>query len=101
LQQDVPGEYVIATGTSRSVRDLVAAAFSYVGLDWDQYVRVDPDLVRPPEPIELVGDPTLAREKLGWEPRTSFEELVRMMVDNDLTQMQEEAERNIRPSAGI
>lgn len=101
LQQDEPGEYVIATGTSRSVRDLVAAAFSYVGLDWDQYVRVDPDLVRPPEPIELVGDPTLAREKLGWEPRTSFEELVRMMVDNDLTQMQEEAERNIRPSAGI
>ena len=101
LQQDEPGEYVIATGTSRSVRDLVEEAFSYVGLDWDQYVRVDPELVRPPEPIELVGDPTLAREKLGWEPRTSFEELVRMMVDTDLSELQEEAERNIRPSAGI
>jgi GDPmannose 4,6-dehydratase len=101
LQQDEPGEYVIATGVSRSVRELVQAAFSYVDLDWEDHVRVDPALVRPKEPIELVGDPGKAREILGWEPRTSFEDLVRMMVDADLGQLGEEAERNIRPSAGI
>jgi GDPmannose 4,6-dehydratase len=101
LQQDDPGDYVIATGSGHSVRELVGTAFSHLGLDWEEHVKVDPSLVRPREPIELLGDPAKAREKLGWEPRTSFEELVRMMVDADLEELREEAERNIRPSAGI
>jgi GDPmannose 4,6-dehydratase len=101
LQQDEPGEYVIATGVGRSVRELAETAFAYVGLDWEDHVQVDPALVRPRESVELLGDPSKARDLLGWEPRTSFEELVRMMVDADLAELADEAERNIRPSAGI
>jgi GDPmannose 4,6-dehydratase len=87
LQQDEPGDYVIATGVARSVRQLAEAAFSYLGLDYEEHVRVDPELVRPREPIELVGDPSRARERLGWQPRTSFEELVRLMVDADVAEL--------------
>jgi GDPmannose 4,6-dehydratase len=87
LQQDAGDDYVVATGISRSVRDLVDAAFGHVGLRADDYVKVDPELVRPREPVELVGDPSKAREKLGWEPRTSFDDLVAMMVETDLEQL--------------
>jgi GDPmannose 4,6-dehydratase len=87
LQQDRPDDYVIATGVSRSVRELAHTAFSYLGLNFEDHVRVDPDLVRPREPVDLVGDPSKAHELLGWAPRTSFEELVRMMVDADLEQL--------------
>jgi GDPmannose 4,6-dehydratase len=83
LQQDEPGDYVVATGVTHSVKDLVECAFSYLGLDWQDHVRVDPALVRPPEPVQLVGDPAKARRRLGWEPRTSFEQLIRLMVDSD------------------
>ncbi|MEZ5124181.1 MAG: GDP-mannose 4,6-dehydratase [Solirubrobacterales bacterium] len=84
LQQDQADDFVIATGKSHSVRQCVEIAFDHVGLDWEQYVRIDPQFVRPAEVDHLVGDPTKAREQLGWEPRTSFEELIRLMVDADL-----------------
>ena len=90
LQQDEPGDYVIATGRSRTVRELVECAFGHVGLNADDHVRVDPELVRPREAVTLVGDPSKARERLGWEPRTSFDELVAMMVDSDLERLSAE-----------
>jgi GDPmannose 4,6-dehydratase len=84
LQQDEPEDYVIATGQAHSVRELVQVAFDQVGLDPDKHVRVDPRFLRPAEVEHLIGDASKAREKLGWEPRTSFEEMVRLMVDADL-----------------
>jgi GDPmannose 4,6-dehydratase len=87
LQQDEPEDYVVGTGEDRSVRDLVEIAFDHVGLDPERYVVQDPRLMRPAEVEELVADSTKAREVLGWEPRTSFEELVRLMVDADLERL--------------
>jgi GDPmannose 4,6-dehydratase len=87
LQQDHPDDFVVATGVSRSVRQLVELAFSYVGLDWREYVRVDPKLLRPAEVDHLVGDASKARRVLGWEPTVEFEALVRMMVDADLARL--------------
>jgi GDPmannose 4,6-dehydratase len=84
LQQDVPEDYVIATGEGHSVRRLVQIAFEHVGLDPEEHVRVDPRFLRPADVEHLVGDASKARDKLGWEPRTSFEELVRLMVDADV-----------------
>ena len=84
LQQPEPDDYVIATGIAHSVRDLVDVAFAHVGLEPDEYIRTDPKYFRPAEVESLVGDYSKARERLGWAPRTSFEELVRMMVDHDL-----------------
>ncbi len=87
LQQDTPDDYVIATGKTHSVRDLVELAFSYLGLDWQRYVVVDPALVRPAEVDLLCGDATKARTKLGWTPTVGFEDLVKMMVDADLQRL--------------
>ncbi len=84
LQQDDPEDYVIATGQTNSVRELVDVAFDQVGLDPAGYVRLDPRFLRPAEVEQLVGDPAKAKEKLGWEPHTTFEELTRLMVDADL-----------------
>ncbi len=84
LQQPEPGDYVIATGVTHSVRELVELAFSMAGLRWEDHVVVDPALVRPAEVDHLRGDWTRARERLGWRPRVNFEELVRMMVEADL-----------------
>jgi GDPmannose 4,6-dehydratase len=84
LQQDEPEDYVIATGQAHSVRDLVRIAFDHVGLDPDRHIRIDPRFLRPAEVEHLIGDASKAREKLGWEPRTSFEEMIRLMVDADL-----------------
>jgi GDPmannose 4,6-dehydratase len=84
LQQDAPDDFVIATGKAHSVRELVRIAFDHVGLDPDQYVRIDPRFLRPAEVEHLIGDATKAREKLGWEPRTSFADMIRLMVDADL-----------------
>ena len=84
LQQDEPDDYVIATGEAHSVRELVDVAFARVGLDPEGHVRIDPRFLRPAEVEHLVGDASKAREKLGWEPRTSFEDMVRLMVDSDL-----------------
>jgi GDP-D-mannose dehydratase/intein/homing endonuclease len=85
LQQPVPDDYVIATGTTHSVRDFVIAAFDTVGIsDWERYVTTDPRFLRPAEVDYLIGDASKAREKLGWHPRVTFEELVRRMVEHDL-----------------
>ena len=84
LQQDEPEDFVVATGRSHSVRDLVNIAFEHLDLDPERYVKVDPQHLRPAEVEHLVGDYSKAREKLGWEPRVQFDELVRMMVDHDL-----------------
>jgi GDPmannose 4,6-dehydratase len=91
LQQDEPDDYVVATGEMYSVRDFLARAFSLVGLDWQEFVRIDERYFRPSEVEELCGDASKARKKLGWTPRTKFDELVRIMVAADL-----EAE-NIEP----
>jgi GDPmannose 4,6-dehydratase len=84
LQQPEPDDYVLATGKSHSVRDLLEVAFGAVGLNWQDYVEIDPKLIRPAEVDILRGDATKAREKLGWEPQVSFEELIKMMVEADL-----------------
>jgi GDPmannose 4,6-dehydratase len=84
LQQDEPDDYVIATGEAHSVQELVDVAFAQVDLDPKEYVRIDERFMRPAEVDHLIGDYSKAKEKLGWEPRTSFQELVRLMVDADL-----------------
>ena len=84
LQQDEPEDYVIATNETYSVRDLVNVAFDQVGLNPDDYVKLDPKFLRPAEVEHLIGNPAKAKEKLGWEPQTSFEDLVKLMVDADL-----------------
>ena len=83
LQQDKPDDYVVATGESYSVRDFLEAAFGHAGLNWESHVEFDPRYLRPAEVDHLEGDATKARELLGWEPKTSFKELVAMMVDHD------------------
>jgi GDPmannose 4,6-dehydratase len=84
LQEPEPDDYVIATGEAHSVQELVDIAFGHVGLDPADHVSLDPRFLRPAEVDHLIGDCAKAREKLGWEPRTTFEELVRLMVDADL-----------------
>ncbi len=84
LQHDEPDDFVVATGETRTVRDLVELAFSHAGLDWQEYVVQDPAFYRPAEVDLLVGDPSKAKERLGWTPSVTFECLVRMMVDADL-----------------
>jgi GDPmannose 4,6-dehydratase len=84
LQASEPDDYVLASGVGRTVRDFVSAAFAAVDLDWEPHVRVDSGLVRAPEPIALVGDPSRARNRLGWEPEHSFDDLVAEMVRADL-----------------
>jgi GDPmannose 4,6-dehydratase len=84
LQQDEPDDYVIASGSTRTVRELVETAFGMAGLDWKQYVEVDAAYVRPAEVNHLCGDARKARERLGWWPRTSFQELIGEMLKHDL-----------------
>ena len=83
LQADEPDDYVLATGETHSVREFLDEAFGYAGLDWQPYVTIDPRYFRPAEVDLLVGDPSKARARLGWEPTVRFPELVRMMVDAD------------------
>ena len=84
LQQDEPEDFVIATGISHSVEHLIQAAFDHLELDWEEYVKIDPKLLRPAEVDYLVGNAQKAKAKLGWQPKVTFEELVKMMVDSDL-----------------
>jgi GDPmannose 4,6-dehydratase len=84
LQQNDPDDYVIATGESHSVKELVEIAFGHAGLDWKKYVKEDPALIRPAEVDHLIGDPSKAKEKFGWTPSVDFPGLVKMMVDADL-----------------
>ena len=91
LQQNTPDDYVIATGETRTVKELVQVAFNRVGLDWEQYVKIDPAFIRPAEVDLLIGDPKKAQEKLGWKPRVSFEQMINMMVDADLERLKSNA----------
>jgi GDPmannose 4,6-dehydratase len=84
LQQPSPGDFVIATGESRSVREFLAAAADHCGLDWTKYVETDPRYFRPTEVDALCGDASKARQELGWKPTVTFEELVKMMIEHDL-----------------
>ena len=97
LQQSQPDDYVIATGRSHSVRELVEVAFDRVSLDWKRYVRLDPKFLRPAEVDHLIGDASKARSALGWHPEVDFPALVRMMVDADL----ERLSRSPRARAGV
>src|SRR3989442_16019966 len=88
LQQEQPEDFVIATGEAHSVRECLEIAFDQAGMDIDDHVVIDPDLKRPAEVDHLIGDSSKAKRLLGWEPRTSFEELIRLMVDADLELLQ-------------
>ena len=83
LQQEKPDNYVIATGETHTVEELVKTAFDYLNLDWKKYVKIDPKFIRPAEVELLIGDSAKAKNELGWSPKYSFEELVKMMVDAD------------------
>ena len=87
MQEDEPQDYVIATGEAHSVREFVGIAFKHVGLDYREYVEIDPKFYRPAEVNYLCGDASKARNELGWEPKVSFEQLVKMMVDADLDRL--------------
>lgn len=84
LQQDKPDDYVISSGETHPVKDLVQVAFSYAGLDWEQYVVIDPQFIRPAEVDLLIGDSSKAKKVLGWTPEVTFDQLVKMMVDADI-----------------
>jgi len=90
LQQEVPDDYVIATGRTTSVRDMARLAFAHAGLDYEKHVVIDPRFYRPAEVDVLLGNPAKARAKLGWQPNTSLEQLVAMMVDADLERVARE-----------
>jgi GDPmannose 4,6-dehydratase len=93
LQQDEPEDFVLATGEAHSVREFAEIAFEHAGLDMEKHVAVDPEFLRPAEVDHLVGDATKAREKLGWEPRVPFRELVELMVDADVERLTASATR--------
>ncbi len=90
LQHDEPGDFVIATGESHSVREFAAHAFARVGLDWEKYVKIDPRYYRPSEVDDLCGDASRARKVLGWEPTTTFNQLVDLMVDADVQLLEDQ-----------
>lgn len=90
LQQNPVADFVIATGQTHSVQDFVEAAFGHAGLEWEKYVVTDPRFVRPAEVDVLLGDPTKAKEEMGWEPTVDFGELVRIMVDADLERLRKQ-----------
>jgi len=96
LQQDTPDDFVVATGETHAVQELVEIAFGHVGRDWQDHVLIDPGLVRPAEVDLLLGDPSKARRVLGWEPKISFEGLVHKMVDSDIALVREEIARGRR-----
>ncbi|MBD1806534.1 GDP-mannose 4,6-dehydratase [Microcoleus sp. FACHB-SPT15] len=89
LQQEQPDDYIIASGTTHSVRELVECAFNCIGLNWQDYVSVDPAFYRPDEAVELVGSINKAQKNLGWQPQYSFEQLVELLVDHDLKEITE------------
>ena len=95
LQQDHPDDFVVATGETHSVREFAEIAFNHVGLDWEQYVRTDPQFLRPAEVDRLVGDASKAKKELAWTPKHSFRDLVEMMVDADLERLSQGATTGI------
>ena len=99
LQQEQPDDYVIATGETHSIRDFLDTAFGHVGLDWTQHVEIDARYYRPAEVDLLIGDTTRARKKLGWEPKTKFADLVKLMVNADIQLLKDHREGRIRVTA--
>jgi GDPmannose 4,6-dehydratase len=99
LQQDHADDYVISTGISHSVRELVETAFAHAGLDWNKHVKLDPKFIRPAEVEQLIGDNAKARKALGWEPKVDFIALVKMMVDADLARVAAEPRLGDRAAA--
>lgn len=99
LQQEKADDYVIATGETRSIRQFLDAAFGLLDLDWNEYVEIDPRYYRPAEVDLLLGDASKAKRELGWEPKTSFEEMVRRMVHHDLELAEEEV--TLRDAKGV
>ncbi|MGY8653297.1 MAG: GDP-mannose 4,6-dehydratase [Verrucomicrobiia bacterium] len=99
MQQDEPDDYVIATGQTYSVREFLKAAFDYVGLDFERHVAFDERYMRPAEVELLVGDYSKAKEKLGWEPKTGFEDLVKLMVDADMKELGDQMSGVVRPES--
>src|SRR6188474_3316753 len=93
LQQDKADDYVIATHETHSVREFLEESFGYAGLDWQKYVVIDPRYFRPAEVDLLLGDSTKARKQMGWTPRVTFKDLVRLMVDADM----DDSNRYTRP----
>ncbi len=87
LQQDQPDDYVVSTGATHSVRQLVELAFAHAGLDWQKHVVIDPRFIRPAEVDLLIGDPAKAKQALGWTPSVNFESLVKMMVEADIERL--------------
>jgi len=100
LQQDEPEDYVIATGETHTVRELLDLAFGYVDLDWKQHVKKDPRYYRPTEVDMLIGDASKAKKHLGWEPKVTFKELITMMVESDLAAEREKLEGTRRSVGG-
>jgi GDPmannose 4,6-dehydratase len=93
LQTDTPDDFVLATGRGNSVRDFLAAAFDYVGLDWEKYVEFDERYLRPAEVDAVIGDASKAESLLGWKPQVQMPELVKIMVDADIRELE-----GVRPS---
>ena len=91
LQQEEPDDYIIASGETHSVRELVECAFNYVGLDWQKYVKVDPTFYRADEPVQLVGNIDKIQTKLNWRSAYSFRQLVELMLESDLQQLSQDA----------
>ena len=91
LQQEAPDDYVVSTGESHSVKEFLESVFSYLSLDWQEYVETDPYYFRPTEVDFLRGDATKARQVLGWKPKVDFHELVRLMTEHDLDLAEREA----------
>ena len=89
MQQAQPDDFVIATGKTHSVKEFVEVAFDYAGLDWKKYVRIDKKYFRPSEVDQLLGDPSKAKAKLGWEPKVTFEQLAKIMVDADMQEIEQ------------
>ena len=87
MQQDNPDDYIISSGETHSVRELVDCAFKYVNLNWQDYVSVDPDFYRPDEPVQLVGNISKIQTQISWKPQYSFKSLVESMVESDLTEL--------------
>ena len=96
LQQEQPDDYVIATGETHSVREFLEVAFAHLGLDWQQYVEIDPRYYRPAEVDLLIGDASKAQKKLGWQPKTKFVELVKLMVDADVELLRKHRQGEIK-----
>ena len=96
LQQDQPDDYVIATGETHSVEEFLEVAFTHAGLDWRKYVKTDARYLRPAEVDLLIGDPSKAKQKLGWQPKTTFKDLTKLMVDADIQLLKDHREGRVR-----